>query len=301
MSEDAVRESLINSLKRRKLRQKLKVDLSVGIEARVKPSTHCEVDICFKTTGGKIIGIEVKDEVGYNEALKGIGQAVGYLQYCHGSYIAVPEEYGDDLIHAIKDKTNVGLIVYSGKSFKKSFKFRLAAEFSKPQNPDLISRFLSKTKYMWQTCERDNFLETVFERSEGYSGRVKKYGKYGFHLLMSSISNMMLMEEKSSHVEELENLTKNYYDPALYQDFYEKFENKWFSPQDIMNKSKSICRRRRKYGNHSKAIIQWRLPESVLMGIVEVKRREKKKFLYRINPMFLPKIYKLVKEWEKKT
>jgi hypothetical protein len=296
MSEDAVRESLINSLKRRKLRQKLKVDLSVGIEARVKPSIHCEIDICFKTTGNKIIGIEVKDEVGYNEVLKGIGQAVGYLQYCHGSYIAAPVEYEDDLIHAIKDKTNVGLIVYSGKSFK----FKLAAEFSKPQNLDLISRFSSKTKYMWQTYERDNFLETVFERSEGYSGRVKKYGKFGFYLLMSSILEMMLGREKSSHIEELWNRTKNYYYSDWYQDFYEKFENKWFSPQDIMNESKSICRRRKKYGNHSKAIVNWRLPESVLMGIVEVKR-EKKKFLYRINPMFLPKIYKLLKEWEKKT
>ena len=39
-----------------------------------------------------MIGIEVKDEVGYNEVLKGIGQAIGYLQYCHGSYIASPEE-----------------------------------------------------------------------------------------------------------------------------------------------------------------------------------------------------------------
>lgn len=292
MSEDTIRKSLVNSLKRGKLKQSLKVDLRVGIQERIRPSTHCEIDICFRTTGNKIIGIEVKDKVGYNEVLKGIGQAVGYLQYCHESYIAAPADYEDDLVRAIKNKTNVGLIIYSRKSFRLALKSKL----SKPQDRDLISRFYSETWYMWQTYERDNFLETIFEKFEEHSGRVKKYGKYGFHLLMSSILNLMLKGQKSSYIDELRDLTKKYYKMAKYQDFYEKFENQWFSPKDIVDESNRICKKQRKYGKHSNALINWRLPESVLVGIVEVKR-EKKKFLYRINPMFIPKICELLKKW----
>ncbi len=292
MSEDIIRERLVNNLRKGKLQRNLKVDLRKEIVERIKPSTHCEIDVCFKMTGGnKIVGMEVKDEVGYNEILKGIGQAVGYLQYCHGSYIVAPAVYEDDMILAMKNKTNVGLIVYSGNLFRLVIK----ATLKTPKDDNLISRFTANTLHMWQTFERDNYLEKIFEHCEKYSGRAEKYGKYGFHLLMSSLLNLMLRRKKGSYIEGLQDITGGYYYIKRYKEFYEELD-KWFPPQEIIRESERICKKQRKYGKHSRAIINWRLPEAVLVGIVEAEM-ENKKLLYRINPMFIPKISELLEGW----
>jgi len=60
----------------------------------------------------------------------------------------------------------------------------------------------------------------------------------------------------------------------------------WFSPKDIVDESNRICKKQRKYGKHSKALINWRLPESVLVGIVEVKREKINSFTESIQCLF---------------
>jgi hypothetical protein len=302
MNESDIRKNLVNSLKKGNLQKILKVN-KTGIMENPIRLPNCEIDVCFKTTNNKIVGIEVKSNVGLNVIMKGIGQALGYLKYCHASYIAIPHEYKDDAKFIIQ-KTPIGLITFAGKNFELIEK----AKIEEPKNYFLIKNFDNPSN-LWYGSERDDFIERIFEISlkKAEKGNKKEEGvKNRRVLFLHSLKELMVKSPKE--YKEFEDAIKSSYLGQSEKEiikFVEKFD-KWFSFIKIINQAITLCKRYpEKYGKNEGKIGKARIRSSfqhsraelIPLGIVEVKKNDNK-FLYRINPVFIPKIYELLEKWE---
>ncbi len=293
MGEDVVRENLVKNIKNGNLKNLLKFNEKTAIRQTIKPPT-CEIDVCFKTTNSKIVGIEVKDEeVGLNMIMKGIGQALGYLNYCHSSYVAIPNEYKDSVKNII-ERIPIGLITYSGRNFE----LIKDAEVNKPIDDFLINNFDDPSK-IWFSVEKDNFLENIFNKSKEMGGKHSDRGKYRRILFLHSLMNLMIPNPKEFKIfEDLDYNSLGKSEKEI-EKFVKKFEEKWYSFNDIKKESENICNKyKQRYRKiHSRSSLEYSRGELIPIGIVETKINGDK-LLYRINPVFMQRLHKLLNEWE---
>lgn len=294
--------SLVNEIKSGRLGRDLGYDSSSGIREN-EWTGESEVDIVFKTTGGKLIVIEVKrDNINFHGAVGGLGQALTYLKYCHSSYLAIPKTHQDTIKRVIEKVKYIGLIVFEGENYQIAHK---AQSQRKIDDDYLIRKFdMEKKLYTKWVCPvRDRFIKEIFNTSIQQSGKSEKYGKYRLILFLHSLYNLMTKSNKGILDEFRDRLITGNWE-AREKDigsFITNFENKWFSFDKIYEQSKKICENKKNfYGKiHSDTSLKLSRDELVSIGIVEMKSDNNKGLYYRINPFFLENISRLINELEK--